>query len=52
MSRDAQGVLAVAETWAHSLDQLGKPRLVAVLAEVRDPGNAGTVIRAADAAGA
>jgi TrmH family RNA methyltransferase len=28
------------------------PRLVAVLANVRDPGNAGTVIRAADAAGA
>ncbi len=28
------------------------PRLVAVLAQVRDPGNAGTVIRAADAAGA
>ncbi len=30
----------------------GRPALVAVLAEVRDPGNAGTVIRAADAAGA
>ncbi|MFN8078705.1 MAG: RNA methyltransferase [Kineosporiaceae bacterium] len=29
-----------------------QPRLVAVLAQVRDPGNAGTVIRAADAAGA
>lgn len=29
-----------------------RPRLVAVLAHVRDPGNAGTVIRAADAAGA
>jgi TrmH family RNA methyltransferase len=28
------------------------PRLVAVLAQVRDPGNAGAVIRAADAAGA
>ncbi len=28
------------------------PRLVVVLAAVRDPGNAGTVIRAADAAGA
>lgn len=52
MSRDAQGVLAVAETWAPSLDSLGRPRLVAVLAAVRDPGNAGTVIRAADAAGA
>lgn len=28
------------------------PRLVALLANVRDPGNAGTVLRAADAAGA
>jgi RNA methyltransferase, TrmH family len=30
----------------------GSPSLVAVLASVRDPGNAGTVLRAADAAGA
>jgi TrmH family RNA methyltransferase len=30
----------------------GRPRLVAICAEVRDPGNAGTVIRTADAAGA
>jgi TrmH family RNA methyltransferase len=30
----------------------GPPVLVAVLASVRDPGNAGTVLRAADAAGA
>jgi TrmH family RNA methyltransferase len=29
-----------------------RPRLVALLANVRDPGNAGTVLRAADAAGA
>jgi TrmH family RNA methyltransferase len=28
------------------------PRLVAALAEIRDPGNAGTVLRTADAAGA
>nr|WP_246081654.1 RNA methyltransferase [Nocardioides litoris] len=35
---------------AHLLD--GSPRLVAVCAEVRDPGNAGTVVRTADAAGA
>src|SRR4029453_15736682 len=28
------------------------PRLVAVLAEIRDPGNAGPVLRTADAAGA
>jgi len=30
----------------------GGPTLVAVLADVRDPGNAGTVLRSADAAGA
>ncbi|MEV4759869.1 RNA methyltransferase [Micromonospora sp. NPDC049559] len=29
-----------------------RPRLVAVLVEIRDPGNAGTVLRTADAAGA
>ena len=30
----------------------GRPRLVVVLADIRDPGNAGTVLRSADAAGA
>jgi TrmH family RNA methyltransferase len=30
----------------------GAPRLVVILASVRDPGNAGTVLRTADAAGA
>jgi TrmH family RNA methyltransferase len=54
MSPDAQGVLAVVRivrpTLAGVLDR--SPRLVAVLAAVRDPGNAGTVVRAADAAGA
>ncbi|MCW2843659.1 MAG: aviRb [Nocardioides sp.] len=35
---------------AHVLDR--DPRLVALCADVRDPGNAGTVIRCADAAGA
>jgi RNA methyltransferase, TrmH family len=35
---------------AHVLDRA--PELVAVCADVRDPGNAGTVIRCADAAGA
>jgi TrmH family RNA methyltransferase len=63
MSPDAQGVLAVvrARSWAlaETVGDLsvarresGRPLLVAVLATVRDPGNAGTVIRAADAAGA
>ncbi len=35
-----------------SLLQPARPRLLAVCADVRDPGNAGTVIRTADAAGA
>lgn len=65
MSPDAQGVLAVLRTGARTLadalaeapaargpERAGRPLLVAVLAAVRDPGNAGTVIRAADAAGA
>jgi TrmH family RNA methyltransferase len=30
----------------------GPPRLIAICAEIRDPGNAGTVLRTADAAGA
>ena len=33
-------------------DARSRPKLVAILEEVRDPGNAGTIIRAADAAGA
>lgn len=54
MSPDCQGVLAVVETAGTSLDEAlaGSHELVAVLSDVRDPGNAGTVIRAADAAGA
>jgi TrmH family RNA methyltransferase len=52
MSPDGQHVVAVAGLTAYRLDQLDGPRLVAILANVRDPGNAGTVIRAADAAGA
>ncbi|MGP0025974.1 MAG: TrmH family RNA methyltransferase, partial [Streptosporangiaceae bacterium] len=49
-----QGLLAVCGFVDVSLDQAvaGHPALVAVLASVRDPGNAGTVLRAADAAGA
>lgn len=54
MSGDAQGLLAVLEAASPTLADViaTRPRLVAVLADVRDPGNAGTVIRAADAAGA
>lgn len=53
MSPDCQGVLAVVESWSVGLDALpDSPALVAVLAHVRDPGNAGTAIRSAAAAGA
>lgn len=54
MSPDAQQVVAVAALTSHTLGSVlaDRPRLVAVLAHVRDPGNAGTVIRAADAVGA
>lgn len=48
-----QGVVAVARTWETSLaDVFAGAKLVAVMHEVRDPGNAGAVLRAADAAGA
>jgi TrmH family RNA methyltransferase len=49
-----QGLLAVCRFVDVALDSLlaGSPRLVPVLASVRDPGNAGTVLRTADAAGA
>ena len=48
-----QGVLAVARSWeGEAAEALEGARLVAILHEIRDPGNAGTVLRAADAAGA
>jgi TrmH family RNA methyltransferase len=49
-----QGLVAVCRFVDVRLAELiaARPRLVAVLANVRDPGNAGTVLRAADAAGA
>ncbi|MFD1826875.1 MULTISPECIES: TrmH family RNA methyltransferase [Mumia] len=49
-----QGVVAVCGYLDVALDAAlaREPRLVAVCADVRDPGNAGTVIRCADAAGA
>ncbi len=49
-----QGILAVCNFVDVPLEQVlaGKPRLIAVLCQVRDPGNAGTLLRAADAAGA
>ncbi|NAZ86043.1 TrmH family RNA methyltransferase [Kineococcus indalonis] len=49
-----QGLVAVCPTATADLEDVlaRRPRLVAVLDRVRDPGNAGTVLRAADAAGA
>lgn len=53
-----QGVIAVCRQFPTSIKDIlapgteGAPRLIAILEEVRDPGNAGTIVRAADAAGA
>jgi len=49
-----QGLLAVCRFIDVPLERLtaASPRLVVLLANVRDPGNAGTVLRTADAAGA
>ncbi|MFI7577023.1 TrmH family RNA methyltransferase [Micromonospora sp. NPDC049497] len=49
-----QGLVAVCRHVDVPLERAlsGAPRLVAVLADIRDPGNAGTVLRTADAAGA
>ncbi|MCC9206215.1 TrmH family RNA methyltransferase [Arthrobacter sp. zg-Y769] len=49
-----QGILAVCNVSTATLEEVlaSGARLVAVLCEVRDPGNAGTVLRAADSAGA
>lgn len=49
-----QGIVAVCRQLDVPLTEvlLRRPRLVAVLCRVQDPGNAGTILRAADAAGA
>jgi len=49
-----QGILAVCDQLDEPLsDALGAhPRLVVVLVDIRDPGNAGAILRTADAAGA
>ncbi|SOD73767.1 TrmH family RNA methyltransferase [Jatrophihabitans sp. GAS493] len=49
-----QGLVAVAATIDVSLDSVlcGEPKLLAVVVEPNDPGNLGTIIRTADAAGA
>lgn len=49
-----QGLVAVCDSVTVPVDEAfaGKPQLVAVLYGIADPGNAGTVLRVADAAGA
>ncbi len=47
-----QGIVAECAFLEAGLDILDQARLAVVLADCRDPGNAGTVVRAADAAGA
>ncbi|MFB8387005.1 TrmH family RNA methyltransferase [Microbacterium sp. NPDC055910] len=49
-----QGIVAVARQTPTSVRDVfaASPRLVVICEEVRDPGNLGTIIRAADAAGA
>lgn len=53
-SESPQGILAVVRAEQHTLDDVlaDGPRLLVLLSNVRDPGNAGTVIRGADAFGA
>lgn len=54
MSADAQGILAVAKESAirREIDGVAPGSTLAVLAQGRDPGNVGTIIRTADAMGA
>ncbi|WP_141915011.1 TrmH family RNA methyltransferase [Klugiella xanthotipulae] len=49
-----QGFVAVCRQFPTALKDIfaGEPTLLVILNEVRDPGNAGTIIRAADSAGA
>ncbi|MEF3322579.1 RNA methyltransferase [Gulosibacter sp. GYB002] len=53
-TRTPQGVVAVARQFPVAIKRLfdESPQLVVILEEVRDPGNLGTIIRVADAAGA
>lgn len=49
-----QGFVAICRQFPTAVKDVfaAKPKLIAILEEVRDPGNAGTIVRAADAAGA
>ena len=51
-TRSPQGLVAVCPLLDVGLEALPQARLLAVLDAVNDPGNAGTVLRTADAAGA
>lgn len=51
-ARSPQGIVAVAATPVAELDEVTGARLVVLLDGVADPGNVGTVLRTADAAGA
>lgn len=53
-TRNPQGVVAVARQFPTAIKKIFTEgiRLVAILEEIRDPGNLGTIIRVADAAGA
>lgn len=48
----SQGVFAICRQLSATWADVPDPRLVVICAQVRDPGNAGTVIRCADAFGA
>ncbi|MGI8615783.1 MAG: TrmH family RNA methyltransferase, partial [Actinomycetota bacterium] len=47
-----QGVVGIAPFVDVGIDDLAPPGALTILHEVRDPGNAGTILRSADAAGA
>ncbi|MCH4160624.1 MAG: RNA methyltransferase [Bifidobacterium sp.] len=55
ISTDSQGILAVADSAALQVDvndlAVSPKAMIAAFWQIRDPGNAGTVIRAADASG-
>ncbi len=51
-ARTPQGVVAIARTPAPELSQVVGAGVLVVLDEVADPGNLGTIVRTADAAGA
>lgn len=48
-----EGLLAVIEQWSHTLDglKLGAPPFLLVVEGIEKPGNLGTILRSADAAG-